>query len=130
MKTDIDIKDDFYRFINNSVLHSKITGELYKTIREDNSHVEDIVISVNANVNSQIQSAYVYVNIYVPDILRGNTYIEDTKRLRELCSLSFELLQTGYIDDARFVLEEQRVISADSNEHVVSNKILYKRYNY
>lgn len=130
MKTDIDIKDDFYRFIKESVLHSEITGSLYKTAREDNSRNEDIVISVNANINSQIQSAYVYVNIYVQDVLRDNTYIEHSARLRVLCRMASELFESGFVDDAHFVLEEQRVITADTKEHVISNKLLYKRYNY
>ena len=130
MKTDIDIKDDLYRFIKGSALHSNISGAIYKTVREDNSVQEDIVISVNANINSQIQSAYAYVNVYVHDVLRDNTYIENTERLRELCRLSFELLEVFHIDDGRFVLDEQRVLATETKEHVITNKLLYKRYNY
>ena len=129
MKTDIDIKDDLYRFINGSLLHSNTNGSLLKTKRDDNSHKEDIVISVNANMMAQLQEAYVYVNIYVQNVLRDTVYIENTERLRELCKLSQELLDVGRIDGARFKLEEQRVIEADTNEHVITNKLRYKQCN-
>lgn len=130
MKSDIDIKDDLYRFINGSRLHSQTNGSLIKTKRDDNSGKEDIVISINANMPAQLQEAYVYVNIYVQNVLRDTVYIENTPRLRELCQMSYELLEVGRIDDARFTLEEQRVFETDTNEHVITNKLLYRQCNY
>lgn len=129
MRTDIDIKDDVYRFIKDSALHSIINGEIYKTVRT-NPALEDIVISVIANTNQELQEAIVYVNIYIQDVLRGNEFIENTPRLREICRLSVDMLKVGKIGDARISLQEQRVLSAETNEHVVSNRLLYKWYNY
>ena len=129
MRTDIDIKDDVYRFIKDSALHSIINGDIYKTVRT-NPALEDIVISVIANTNQELQEAIVYVNIYIQDVLRGNEFIENTPRLREICRLSADMLKVGKIGDARISLQEQRVLSAETNEHVVSNRLLYKWYNY
>lgn len=129
MKSDIDIKDEIYGFIKGSQLHSEISGTLYKTKRDDNSNKEDIVISINANLYGQLQKAYVVVNIYVSDIMRGNVYIEDSIRLRKLCDISKEIFEVGRVGNARFVLSEQRVFETDTNEHVISNKLLYQQCN-
>lgn len=129
MKTDIDIKDDIFRFIKDSALHSEISGNIYKTKRPNNSFLEDITISVLANSNAGIQESMVYVNIYVRDIERDNVFIENTIRLRELCRLSAELLEVGRVNSSRFQLSEQRVLESASNEHVITNKLLFRQCN-
>lgn len=127
MKSDIDIKDDIYHFIEGSGLHKAVSGKLCKTKRPDDSNAEDIVISMLANVNGQIQQAYVNVNIYVADLHRGKHYEENAIRLSELCKAASELLETGRGDGYRFTLEEQRVMEVQGrNEHFINNKLLYK----
>lgn len=127
MKSDIDIKDDIYRHIKGSDLAHMVTGSLSKTLRPDKSTAEDIVISMLANVNAQIQEAFVNVNIYVADLQKGTQYVEDSIRLRELCSVSSELFEVGRGEGYRFSLAEQRVLEVPGmNEHVINNKLLYK----
>lgn len=127
MKSDIDIKDDIYRHIKGSYLDGMVTGKLSKTLRPAKSDNEDIVISMLANVNSEIQQAFVNVNIYVADVLRGEQYEENTIRLRELCDASKELFEVGRGVSYRFTLEEQRVMEVQGkNEHFINNKLLYK----
>lgn len=130
MKTDIDIKDDIYMFVKSSSLLKKVSGSLSKTIRPENSNKEDIVISVLANQNGQMQEAYVNVNVYVPDIKRKNHTEENSSRLRTLCKESSELFKVGRGNDFRFVLESQRVLEVNGkDEHVINNKLLYKQNN-
>lgn len=130
MKSDIDIKDDIYKIIKGSKLEKKVSGQLRKTIRPNNSNLEDIVISVLANNNGQMQEAYVNVNVYVPDVLRDNQNEENSSRLRTLCQESYELLKVGRGKDFRFVLESQRVLEVNGkDEHVINNKLLYKQNN-
>lgn len=127
MKSDIDIKDDIYHHIKGSDLERIVTGSLSKTLRPDKSTAEDIVISMLANVNSQIQEAFVNINIYVADLQKGTQYVENSIRLRELCTVSSELLEVGRGEGYRFTLAEQRVLEVTgTNEHVINNKILYK----
>lgn len=127
MKSDIDIKDDLYHHIKGSDLERMVTGKLSKTLRPAKSDNEDIVISILANVNSDIQQAFVNVNIYVADVLRDEQYEENTIRLRELCDASKELLEVGRGVSYRFTLEEQRVMEVQGkNEHFINNKLLYK----
>ena len=45
MKSDIEIKDDIYKFIKGSALEKAVTGKLRKTRRPKDSNLEDIVIS-------------------------------------------------------------------------------------
>lgn len=132
MKTDIDIKDDIYQFIKGTELANAVTGKIDKTSRPTGSTMEDIIISVEENMNDDIQSALVVVNIYVSDLLRDNQYIENTIRLRKLCSLAKSLLEVGHVNDARFYLQSQRVkkVKGSDNEHYIENKLIYKYCKY
>ena len=127
MKSDIDIKDDIFVYVKGSELDKTVTGKLSKTLRPSKSDREDIVISVLTNVNSDIQEAFVNVNIYVADVLRNEQYEEDTIRLRRLCDLAKKLLEVGRGEGYRFTLEEQRVLEVQGkNEHFINNKLLYR----
>lgn len=132
MKSDIIIKDDLYRFIKGSPLASAVTGKICKQgVRPKGSDKEDIVISVIANMNGQIQEAVVNVNIYVADDLKSDGQNQEaTTRLRELCRIASEILETGSGNDYRFTLESQRVLAVeDTREHVINNRINYKQIN-
>lgn len=137
MKSDIDIKDDVWKIINRSALLKEVTGKLKKTsIRPKGSRNEDIVISVLANDTKQKQVAYVNVNIYVADDDVDGQSEEQTKRLRKLCQMSFDLFDNVRGNDFRLSLTGpnfecgQRVIeSAGTSEHVINNKLLYQIIN-
>lgn len=130
IKSDIEIKDDIYRFIKGSKLEKVVNGKLSKTKRPSESDKEDIVISVLENGTGQMQEAFVNVNIYVSDSNRNNQSEEATIRLRELCRLSYELLEVGRGEGYRFTLDKQRVLEVNGkNEHFINNKLLYKCNN-
>lgn len=130
IKSDIEIKDDIYRFIKGSKLEKVVNGKLSKTKRPSESDKEDIVISVLENGTGQMQEAFVNVNIYVSDNNRNNQSEEATIRLRELCRLSYELLEVGRGEGYRFTLDKQRVLEVNGkNEHFINNKLLYKCNN-
>ena len=130
MKTDIEIKDDIYNYLKGSSLESAVTGGLYKRVRPTNSTSEDIVISVLANQNGQIQEAFINVNIYVADNWVEGQYEEDTIRCRTLCRIASELLEVGRGDGFRFSLDSQRVLKVEGrNEHFINNKLFYKQNN-
>ena len=130
MKTDIDIKDDIYNIILDSELYHAVTGSLSKTIRRVDSDKEDIVISILANNNGQLQECFVNVNIYVKDVKRVNYWEEDTQRLRTLCKLSEKLFEVVNRGEFRITLDSQRVFNVDENkEHMINNKLLYMQCN-
>lgn len=132
MKSDIDIKDDLYTFIKNSRIASSVTGKICKTgVRPKGSDKEDVVISVIANMNGQMQESLVNVNIYVADdIKKDGQNQEATIRLRELCSIAAETLDVGRGEDFRFYLESQRVLAVDEAKlHVINNRLNYKHVN-
>lgn len=137
MKTDIDIKDDVYRAVADSTLATAINGVVSKTLRPANSTNEDIVISVLASQNTEIQQAYVNVNVYVPDLdipysVNGETIVqkeENTKRLRTLCNISKELFALIIGDTYRITLDSQSVLASNTGEeHIINNKLLYQNY--
>ena len=132
MKTDEDIKTDIFKHIKGSELASAITGKVSKRRRPHNSKKEDIIISVLANENGQIQKATVNVNIYVADIMVDNQPEEDTERLGVLCEKASNLFNVFWGSDKsyRASLLSQRVFEADgTSEHIINNKIEYKTSN-
>lgn len=132
MKSDILIKDDIFAILRDSPLAKAVSGKLCKQgVRPKGSDKEDIVISVLANENGQLQEAFVNVNIYVNDDIKGNGQNQEaTIRLRELCSLSAQVLECGSGGDFRFTLESQRVLPVEEAKlHVINNKLNYKQLN-
>ena len=131
MKSDIAIKTDVFRHIQGSELHKAVTGQLRKTgKRPHGSKAEDIVISMLANTNGQVQTATVNVNIYVAANIVDRQAEEDTIRLDQLCKLSASLLDVFRGDDFRAELLEQRVFEVSgADEYVINNKIEYKQVN-
>lgn len=131
MKSDIDIKTDIYHHIMGSELQNAITGEVRKTgKRPHNSKKEDIIISVLANVNGQIQTATVNVNIYVAANRVDGQAEEQTKRLSVLCKLASSLFEVFRCGGYRARLLTQRVFEVEgADEYVINNKIEYKQNN-
>lgn len=131
MKSDIAIKTDVFKHIQGSELAQAVTGVIRKTgKRPAGSRKEDVIISVLANVNGQIQTATVNVNIYVAANIVDGQAEEGTKRLEELCVLSSELFEVFRGDDFRAHLLQQRVIEVSgADEFVINNQIEYKQLN-
>lgn len=130
MKTDEAIKTDIFKHIKGSELAQAITGKVSKRKRPHNSTKEDILISILANVNSQIQTATANVNIYVADITVDNQSEEDTVRLEELGNLAASLFDGFYCEDYSLNLLSQRIFEVEgTNEHVINNKVEYKFNN-
>lgn len=131
MKSDIEIKDDIFEHIQSSGLMEHLSGTLEKTVRPKGSDREDVVISILANDVDRdrgVQEAFVNVNIYVADIDVDGQMQENDPRLREVCRLSEEILDTGGIGkDYTFHLDKQRVHGVDdAHEHIVNNKLFYQ----
>jgi len=131
MKSDIAIKTDVFRHIKGSELERAVTGVVRKTgKRPHNSRKEDVVIRVLANVNGQIQTATVNVNIYVAAEIAKGQAEEKTIRLEELCDLAGSLFDVFRGPDFRATLLEQRVYEVEgADEYVINNKIEYKQIN-
>lgn len=134
MKSDIDIKDDVYMVIVNSKLKKAVTGSICKRERRhydtDALTKEDICISVLANTTSQLQEAFVNVNIYVQDENVKGQKEEYSQRLRELCQLSFQVFNAVHGNDFRLSISSQRVLACkETDEHIINNKLLYQTIN-
>lgn len=131
MRNEMEIKTDIYLYLKASELVGNISGVISKTLRPDKSCKEDVVISVLSDpMNRQIEEVYVNVNVYVPDVKRGNQYEENTIRLAELCNLSFKALRIARGKGYRMSLATQKVYDVPGkNEHFINNKVLYQICN-
>ena len=131
MKSDIDIKDDIYSHIKGSELEAAVNGKLCKASKRPfRSDKEDIVISILDNSGGQLQEAFVNVNIYVADNMRGGQAEMNDIRCRELCRIAIDVLKVGYGAGFRFTLDKQVVLPVNGkNEHFINNKLLYEQIN-
>lgn len=128
MKTPTEIKIDLYRHICASELKKAITGEVSYTGRETDK--EDCIINVQDSDNSQIQTAFVYVNVYVPKKPNNGKMRDDARRLKELEKLCETVLSIGRGETFRFELTKQLTKGVQGkDESVISNKIEYKQFN-
>lgn len=130
MHTDIDIKDELWRWVSESTLASLVTGGVYKDQRPLNSELEDIIIAVIARTaDAQMQEATANINIYVADKRRGKEAIEDTVRLRTLCTEAASLFEYRHTGDAIYELDSQEVMKVyGADWHIINNRIRI-RYN-
>ena len=145
MKSDIDIQDDVFNYLQgNHELWSALSEHkiypdgLVKDARTEGA--ENTVVSILANGGNldEIQEAFVNVNIFIKDLenvesAKGagevTTYYRDTKRCRAICRIVAEHLTT-YGADFRIELDEQRVLKDEATHtHFVNNKLLYKSIN-
>lgn len=124
----IDIKDAAYRLVKSSPLPLLISGEIYKDTRPLNSEKEDISISVLSGNVAQIQEFLLNVNLFVPDIRRGNEDIEDTARLRVLAQECIKAFSSNVQDDRIwFSLDSQSIMAVeDMPFHFINNRIRAK----
>ena len=125
IRTDIDIKDLLWSWINASELASAITGKVYKDQRPLNSEKEDAIIAViGRDADSQIQEAIVNVNVYVKDKQRGYEPIENTARLRTLCTTCANLFEYEHFGDWICELDSQEVMEAGGIDwHIINNRL-------
>ena len=128
MRNDELIKLDVQDYIFTTELPDEVSGVVKRDRRPRGSEAEDVIISVLANENGQIQTATVNVNIYVKDNPAGNQFDPNHERLQQLADLSQRIFEVFRGDGFRAHLLSQR-ITAIENEHVITNKIEYKQNN-
>ena len=127
MLSEVDIKDLVYRYLVSANLDDTVSGGIYKDARPMNSMLEDVEITVLTSSIAQNQTFIVNVNVFVPDVIRGDEYIEDTPRLRTLSSAFMTKLldfnEIGYFIQC----ESQRIYKVnDTDFHVINNRINIK----
>jgi len=126
----IDIKDIVYMLVKSSDLANSANGIVSKTIRPTDSNAEDIVISVLDQEGKQMQQFILNVNIYVSDLIKEKDIIENSQRIRLLCTKSIELFESIVTDNWRCELQKQIIIKVEGkDEHCINNRILINYLN-
>lgn len=128
MKNDVQIMKEVQEYILASALADEVTGVIKIARRPRDSRQEDVIVTVLANENGQIQQVTVNVNIYVRDLDSGNQKDLDKDRLDTLAGMAQEIFEVFRGSDYRARLLSQR-ITAIEDEHVITNKIEYKQVN-
>lgn len=130
-KTNDEISTAIYKYVKNSLLGQSITGTIYNGEDRDlNSTTEDIVVKVLSNQTSELQMAYVNVNVYVQCYYDNGMYRKNDERLPLLERLSMDSLEVFRAGDARVVIESQTTMLSDNGkENVINNRLFYKIVN-
>ena len=118
-----------YNLVKGSSLAEAVTGGVYKAKRPKDSRQEDICLSVRANQFGQRQEAIAYVNIYVQDVERSGQAERATARHKELEALAVALLERGYGGGYRYEMDSMTVEETETNENVISIRILFQLIN-
>ena len=132
--SEIDIKEVFYGLVSSSGIAGMISGQVYRDKRPLNSKVEDIVISVLASGAGQIQPFILNINVYVPDIKRGNEFISDDQRIKMLMRMCLDFLEGGVLRHVidfhssdygiKYRLESQKLYEVNGADfHAINHKI-------
>lgn len=124
MLTNVELRDVVVAALEASPLAEEISGVIRKTSRPLGSDKEDIVVNVTATDISQIQTAVINVNIYVPDVIRDGQAEEDTARTRVLASLAAELFEVYHESGLRIVMDSQSIMEVEGkSEHFINNRL-------
>lgn len=128
-KTGQEIVDYFYTLINGSIIKSTINGSVYKSeLRPVNSTKEDAVIIFSSGLDDQIQTGFVHVNIYVPDINNG-TIVPNVARLRAIETTANTFIQGLKAGEYRIKLASTIQSFKDEdipNQHFVNVKLHFE----
>jgi hypothetical protein len=103
-KTGGEIVTVVYNSVKSSSLRLAVEGDLYRDDeRPDNATTEDIVVSILAGDNEQIQSGFINLNIYVPDgVNQEGVKAKDSKRCTEL-----EIIANAFVGSISLLSEYQ-----------------------
>lgn len=130
MKTDAEIIDDIKKYLEGTSLPGEITGVITDLDRPKNSKKEDVCISLLSNEIGQLQMAVVNVNIYVPDILKNNQYVENKPRTRKLQRVCADVLERCHGGFYYFNSDSMSCFKVEGiNEHQIKFKLYYKTVN-
>lgn len=129
-RTGEEIVSYFYTLINGSIIKSTINGSVYKSeTRPVNSIKEDAVIIFSSGLDDQIQTGFVHVNIYVPDINNGNTAVPNIARLRTIETTANTFIQGLKAGEFRIKLASTIQSFKDEdipNQHFVNVKLYFE----
>lgn len=134
-KTSKQVQGDIYRLLRNSVLHTQLSGEVYREgMRPRDSRKEDAVVIFTTGIPDEIETGVVTVNIYVPDIdpYENGVFVEDGERTAQLETLSQRWVDSLLGSGTNYVFELRQTIyteaEPDIKQHFVVVKLGYRLY--
>ncbi len=134
-KTSKQVQGDIYRLLRNSVLHTQLSGEVYREgMRPRDSRKEDAVVIYTTGLPDEIETGIVTLNIYVPDIDPWNNgvMVEDTERIEQVERLAQEWVDSLTCDVSCYKFHLRQTIyteeEAEIKQHFVVVKLGYEYY--
>lgn len=129
MRTTFDQNNILYALLGSSPLKTAINGKIYKNVHLDDSEFEDVVINSLPISTGDIQISTANVNIHVPDIKVGNTFMPNEDRMKFLAEIAEPILKKGHGTFYRFYLSHQSTISQEGvNKSFVNFRIEFQYF--
>ena len=129
--TDVDIIDTVKKVIRESGVLKEVKGKLCEQYPKK-AKEECVCVFCVSSLASQVESAYVVVNILVGDIYNDKTKQEewDKARLRYLSPLFKNVLSSYSKDGWHIKLESQHIEQKeDLKAHIITNRLFVKYVN-
>ena len=130
-KTAKQIIGDIMGLLQGSILNLAINGKMYRSgYRPKGSKQEDLIINFTTGTPRQIQIGIVVLNIYIPDILNNENYVENGARCEEVEVIAQQWVSLLNKGSSAYYFELQQTIyteyEKEINQHFVVVKLKYK----
>ena len=129
-KTAEEVEGDIYKAVR-AYLNGKIKGYSYRrdTRPTNRGDKEDAVVSFLSGLDGQVQTGVVVVNVYVPNVDKGDHYrVKDSPRVTEASRLLLNMIKEMKIDGYDLRTERTVQTEEDNGATRVTLRIKYK-YN-
>lgn len=134
-KTAAEVVQDLRARIIDSPLARELSGEVYlQGLRPRDSRKEDLVIIFTAGTAEQVQSGFVTLNIFVPDIdaRADGTLVQDGQRTATIERKAQEWASTLSAAHNGYLWRLQGIIAtypdADIKQHFVSVRLYFRHF--
>jgi len=134
-KTAGEIETDVYGIVANSLLKTAIKGKVYREgTRPLSSKEEDVVITFLTGDHDEIQSGFVNINVYVPNVDNGSkVLIKNVARCIQVERILRDMLQSISIHKEYRFFSDSTIKSFKAEEieqYFVSCKLKFKRTTF
>lgn len=112
MKSSIDVLSALYQLLNVPSVTSVINGKVLIGNPPDGDQNENISLNTLANKNAYLQQGFANINIHMPELSSGRSYLE---RFKTLVDIIVPLVEDTSKNDIYFQIDDDKGIFKDDD---------------
>ncbi len=135
-KTAKQVQSDIIVLLKDSPLVAVISGKVYRNgLRPRDSEKEDLIVIFTTGVPNQVQTGFITLNLYVPDIdpFTNGVSVENMARTDELENLCQQWVDSLNANNSDYRLRLTQTICTeaepDIRQHFIAVKLMYEYFN-